>query len=126
MSTRVEQLERAIDNLVCNICDDDDFWTDYTQLPISIKNLIISKSINLLYKNEEFKYILTKGTDQELHDRLESFLRDLAPPMLTDSLLKMFNRYWVETDELQKSELRDRVRKGVRSLLMRCYLLVNK
>lgn len=117
--TRVEQLEIAVDTLVGEVCGDDDkFWDTYALLPIAVKNLIISKTITLLNKNEELQKVITMGTDDELHDKLEYFLKDLIPPTYGENMLNMFNKYWGETDQNE--------RKGLRKLLMRCYLLVNK
>lgn len=115
--TRMEQLEIAIDAIVCEFCDDA-MWETFASLPLSVKNLIITKCVNVLHKNEELYTTLSRGTDEEVYLKFTALLSDSVPPPFNESMLEMAQEYWAQTEKHE--------RKAMRRLMMRAYLLVNK
>lgn len=115
--TRMEQLEIAVDAIVAEFCDEA-MWETFCSLPLSVKNLIITKCISVLNKNEEIFVTLSRGTDEEVHKKFSEFVKDLVPAPFNESLVEMAQEHW---EQAEKSE-----KKTMRRLLMRAYLLVNK
>ena len=115
--TRMEQLEIAVDSIVAEFCDEA-MWETYAALPLSVKNLIITKCITVLNKNEEIFVTLSRGTDEDVNQKFVAFVKDFVPAPFNESLVEMAEEYW---EQAEKSE-----KKTMRRLLMRAYLLVNK
>jgi hypothetical protein len=113
----MEQLEIAIDAIVAEFSDDA-MWETYSSLPLSVRNMITEKCINIINKNQVLVKTITTGNDAEVFVLLVDLLMESVPAPYNERLHKLVHEYWDNSDQ---NEL-----KKMRRLLMRAYLLVNK